>query len=202
MDNFNQAHAVANRLFAKDKGAILALRREITEEVISFENIIIEDLSRPFIYRKYNDVNLQNVRQFAINHTMQSEKELVERYRKFPYSKRIQETANFAEETLNSPGSALVCERLLELYYSEPYILDNKRIGQKDFIYLRKILNKNLAKNPQDIPAKFSLGKNLVFWGTDKEIKKGQQILRELAERPLSCCYDKQNNQLFSDDVK
>lgn len=161
MDNFNQMHAVANRMFDKDRENILALRRKITDEIISLR--VDSSLSIDYI-----------------------------KYKRHPYSKKVEETAKFAEEILNSSGSALICERLFELYYAEPYILDNKKICQKDFITLRKIFNKKLAKNPQDIPVKFSLGKNLVFFGTDNEIKKGQKILSELAERPLSCCYSKQ----------
>lgn len=86
MDNFNQMHAVANRLFDKDREKILALRREITDEIISFEKTKRVDSSLPILRIKY---------------------------KRHPYSKKIEETAKFAEETLTSSGSALICERLL-----------------------------------------------------------------------------------------
>lgn len=177
-DSFNEALAIANRMYDKNKPLYIALKKEI----ISNHEMGVEYGKK--CYYEYNQViDEQNNKYFI------KQDQLIKQYRNTEYAKQLIKTADIAEHTAKTSNLGFFWQRLFEIYRANPMIFDNERIIEDDIKTLRKCFKKRIKNNPQDIPAVYSLGKNLIFFNEKpRYVIEGIETLRGLAERPLICC--------------
>ena len=111
--------------------------------------------------------------------------EVIEEYKKTEFAKQIQQAAVLTECAAEQSYSALIYEKLMELYLQEPLIFEFEKMDDMNQA-IRLDLRKRLKQNPNDISSKFALGKNLLYFGTkNKHINEAVNILSSLATRPL-----------------
>ena len=164
---FNEAHAIANGIYDQDRNNITTLKTQY----INLENSELDLASRLTESKKKAYAFFKD--------------EVIEEYKKTEFAKQIQQAAVLTECAAEQSYSALIYEKLMELYLQEPLIFGFEKMDDTNQA-IRLDLRKRLKQNPNDISSKFALGKNLLYFGTkNKHINEAVNILSSLAARPL-----------------
>lgn len=184
-DSFNEKLAIANRIYDQNKLQIKSL----------LENIVLADKMGK--ERELNEnVEDENNEFFILRN------KLITDYVNTPFAQQIQRATESANFSINLSRSALIYERLIEIYFSEPLIF-NKFPSESSIENLRKIFKKRIRKNPDDIPALFSLGKNFMYFSKkDKQGLEGACIIKDLSMRPLKTFDFSNSDENILSDVK
>ena len=179
-DSFNEALAIANKIYAANKKQINDLKDLIIEN-----NAAGLDLKRDY-YRRNEDLKDSANKYYIKRDTYLQE------LRKTTWGQQYTKAADLTRLASLSTRTCLVYERLFELWTAEPLITRVWEIPRKNIVHERKFFIERLKKNDKDYPALFSLGKNYFLFSKEpKEQYKGTEILRKLAERKLTACkYD------------
>lgn len=141
------------------------------------------ELNKLIDFRKENFYALMKIGRL---HEIDSQiEELLSDRDKTKYGKNLRSALRQVFGYFESTRNILTYQRYLEIYLGNA-----KRFGElehihKDAKHCRKLLMKDFKKSPCDA-VKYALGKNLVFFGNDKQKALGMAFLTELANRELS----------------
>ena len=175
-DSFNEALAIAHRIYANTKSEL----KELKEQIAYWHN-----LGKQLYLKEAKKGNLieeqDNIHFISMNTA-------IKQFKETEYAKQLIKAAQLTEDAAENSRSALIWERLFELYSGNPLILDNERMGKVHHNHIKKALLQGLTKDPNDAVVKFTLAKNLTFYHKDKKGANGSLMLIELAKRPLKCC--------------
>ena len=176
-DSFNEALAIANRIYARTKLELIELKKQIAEYHDKGQKLALTEM--------YNGITIEekdNVHFVARDNA-------IEQFRASEYAQQLIKAAELTESAAKTTKSCLIWERLLEIYAANPMLLDNNLISQGDHYHIRKALRKRLKQNKDDVAVKFALGKSLSFFTQEgKKELESVRILSELAKRPLISC--------------
>ena len=177
-DSFNEALAIANRVYARTKLELIELKKQIAEYHEKGEKLALPRIDEDDLITEEID-----------NSYFIERDRLVEDFRASEYAQQLIKAAKLTESAAKTTKSCLIWERLLEIYAANPMLLDNNLISQGDHYHIRKALRKRLKQNKDDAAVKFALGKSLSFFTQEgKKELESFRILSELANRPLISC--------------
>lgn len=183
-DSFNEMLAIANRIYDQNKQHIKSL----------LENIVLAD-------KMGKESELNEDIEDENNEFYILRDKLISDYVNTPFAQQIKRAAESADFCVDLSMSALVYQRLIEIYFSEPIIF-KKLPSESNIKNLRKIFKKRIRKNSDDIPALFSLGKNLMYFSEKDKRLEGVCIIKDLSMRPLKTCNFSNSDENILSDVK
>ncbi len=193
--SFNEALAIANRVYDRDRAELIELRKQISENY---------DLGVELAQTKYDEgyiIPKEENRYFI------EMNRLIEEYKNTEYAKLLMYAADLTESACRSAKTVMVFERLFEIYTANPVVLDCDSLHEKTIKEVGKVARKYLKEysdhSDEDlIRAKYTLGKNLLFFSKNKkERAEGTKILLELSKRPLSIDKEIEREKIDGTDV-
>ena len=175
-NSFNEALAIANRIYARTKPELIELKKQIAEYHEKGKKLALTEM-----YKGITIEEKDNIHFIARDNA-------IEQFRASEYAQQLIKAAELTELAAKTTKSCLIWERLFEIYEVNGLILDRNRIAEGDHYHVRKALRKRLKIDPEDSVSKFTLAKSLSFFSNKKKEFESVRILSELANRPLISC--------------